>query len=306
MISFRPIVMLSLLASCGPETKSSSTAGSTGTSPATETSTSVGADSTSGEGGATGRPTSDASSTATSAVDPSSTSSTLETVGTISVSGSEALDLPHDCIPWIADSCPSGMKCLPTYTPGSGIHSTHCSPVVRDPASLDQECKVLEQKIFGDDTCDEGLICWHLNEDSTGSCFAFCGQNYQCDDPFSTCRVDSSDIVRICEHCNPLLQDCIGDAYGCLPNDLQTGFWCQLVSDGGPTDTPCTAHEQCTEGHFCADEGQVSQCADSRCCAAFCDLSAPQCPNIGESCLPWFTPGSAPPPYDKVGRCGAK
>jgi hypothetical protein len=40
------------------------------------------------------------------------------------------------------------------------------------------------------------------------------------------------------------------------------------------------------------------------CCAPFCDLSSPDCPGVGQTCLPWFEPGMAQPGLENVGVCG--
>lgn len=221
----------------------------------------------------------------------------------LTTESSDFSDLPKDCQPW-NDKCPSGSKCLPVIESGSVV-GTRCAPLVRDPVGVDEPCTVLGQMVAGDDNCERGSICWYLTENWDGQCVDFCDADFGCADPFSTCETDSSAIFRICSHCDPLAVACPkGPAYSCVPNPSDTGFWCQSTNGAGVTGSSCAMHFDCSKGHFCAEKSQVGQCDGVKCCAAFCDLTASDCPNIDDTCIPWFSPGSVPPPYDKVGRCG--
>jgi len=258
--------------------------------------------------GVTGQtPTEIASSTTlgnseTSSARPTSGMGTTQDSTTTTTS--QPPDLPFgECLP-AADNCPEGFKCLPVWT-GSSFSLTRCAPVIPDAAKIDQPCEFIDSTrfYFENDTCERGTVCILPNEQGVGRCVAFCDLELKCADPFSSC-IDIGNDFTWCSHCDPLAQDCV-IPQSCVPSPGSPGFYCNTTNGLG-TGTPCKIYLDCITGSFCAEAGQVSQCnKDEKCCAAYCDLSAPVCPDPGDTCIPWFTPGTVPPPYNKVGRCGA-
>ena len=108
------------------------------------------------------------------------------------------------------------------------------------------------------------------------------------------------------EACDPLLQSC-GDGEGCY--DAGSGFGCQVDESGagGLHGDECLAANECAPGSVCVVAAAVGACdaGVATCCAALCDLSAPECPGISPVCNAWFTPGSAPIGLEDVGVCSA-
>lgn len=108
------------------------------------------------------------------------------------------------------------------------------------------------------------------------------------------------------EECDPLVQNC-GRGEGCYADG--EAFGCQEDASGasGSQADECAAENDCDLGFQCLNADVVGSCGGGAagCCSAFCDLSAPECPNSSPTCTPWYDPGPPPPGLEDVGVCVA-
>jgi hypothetical protein len=201
-----------------------------------------------------------------------------------------------ECDPWMQD-CPEGEKCMPYSDDGVTVIGDQCVPIVGN-GQLGDPC-VSDGIVEGTDDCGEGLMCWP-NDGSEASCHSFCTM---ADNP--TCEMGTSCVVYyefyapLCvPSCDPLLQDCEagsachwgGDVFECMPEtaNLQLGEACGGV-------------DECGAGLTCIDAAVLPDCAGASCCAAYCDVMAPDCQQMGTECVQYFDP--SPPAYENVGVC---
>lgn len=101
--------------------------------------------------------------------------------------------------------------------------------------------------------------------------------------------------------CDPLAPSCSGSTR-CVPNN--GSFVCTEVppeTNEASVGEPCSGVLDCAEGSVCAAVGVPGCDAGGSCCAAVCDLEAPQCPG-GTTCTP-YAPGGSTLCYDHVGVC---
>ncbi len=212
-----------------------------------------------------------------------------------------------ECDPWAQD-CPAGQKCSAFADDGSTAwNSTKCVDVIGDPDLPGDACTVEGSGVSGIDSCDVGVMCWDVDPNTNqGVCVALCTGTAEaavCEAGFS-CAI-ANDVLNLClPDCDPLAQDCPGDDL-CLPSDDH--FLCVLDAGGeeGQAFDPCEFGNVCDKGLYCFDTEYASECDPSAdgCCLPFCDLSAPECPGVGQECQAWF-PGAAPPGLENVGFCG--
>jgi hypothetical protein len=47
----------------------------------------------------------------------------------------------------------------------------------------------------------------------------------------------------------------------------------------------------------------MPNCDGASCCASYCSLDAPVCPQMGTACVAFFDPDTAPDGYEDVGIC---
>lgn len=138
-----------------------------------------------------------------------------------------------------------------------------------------------------------------------GMCTPYCssGDDITCEDPAQTCFEGNDGWVPLClSSCSPLLGDCpLGE--GCYPG---TGDDFVCIPQSQPLYTDLTTlHPACPPGSFMADEEQLGSCLDEgSCCAAFCDLAAPDCAG-GSVRVPFFDDlDGVDPAEHTVGFCG--
>jgi len=201
---------------------------------------------------------------------------------------------PAYCNYW-SELCPEGTKC----TFDGELYKSHCVEIVRRPLQEGEACEVEEW--LDDDMCDDNLLCWE------GTCVPFCSfdvddASFSCD-PEYICTFCQECALGICTPgCDPLINDCPGDDL-CLFAD--NSFICVLDASGedGAYGDPCEYANACDPGLFCADAELVPECMAAGCCAPFCALSDPVCPDEALVCTPWFEEGEAPPKYQDVGVC---
>ena len=298
-ISAALAVSVLLLVGCSGDDK-----GTTATaSAATGTSSSASGSSTSGSTSGTSGSTSTTSSTTSGSTSAASSSDSC------SIFGCETDAIPCCCDLYTQD-CPDGEKCSAWSNDGSTWNDKKCVPVVPDPKQVGEACTA-EYPTSGLDDCDEGLMCWDVDENHIGYCIEFCKGSEEapsCADPTALCVIANDGALPLClPACDPLLQDCPGKGT-CLP--LGDGFFC-AVDDSGPDagadGDPCMTPNACDPGLYCASPDFVPGCMAAGCCASFCDLNQPNtCPlkDQGAECLPFYDMGMAPPGKENLGSCG--
>jgi hypothetical protein len=211
-----------------------------------------------------------------------------------------------------AQDCAPGDKCMPWANDGgSSWNATRCSPVSDMPGQVGESCSVEGSNVSGIDTCDLGLMCWDVDPQTlTGVCEAMCTgspEDPQCQAGYS-CAISGDGVLALClSDCDPIAMDCPGNDQ-CAP--MNDGFACAPAGDEAPPGEPCTLVNECVDGAVCISPDLTPDCAGaSGCCSSFCDLMAPD-PMAGclpgQTCLPWYEPGNAPPEYAHVGACGVE
>ncbi len=209
-------------------------------------------------------------------------------------------DMPSGPIPCdiLAQDCPEGMKCESVDTDGDNSWDSNlCVPVIGDDM-LGEPCTA-ELGATGVDTCAKGYVCWKLDENGEGTCFAHCTGTWE--DPVcegcEECVIFSNGVIAAClPGCDPLAQDCVG-AQVCIGDPGGDGFFCVLDASGGmaPAGTPCEFTNVCNAGTMCANPDAVPHpdCAGSiGCCTPFCDYEQP-----GDTCDALGLPGVECVPY---------
>ena len=206
------------------------------------------------------------------------------------------------CDPFLQD-CPERQKCVPVQSVGDTWDANRCVDVIGD-ASVGEPCQY-GGAVAGWDTCDENSWCWNVewvDGEGWGHCAELCGGN--ANNPLcpagSSCSISCAGTINICiPNCDPLLQDC--DGLGCFW--AGTSFECIFATQDIPTGEPCGYINDCAPGNLCTNADVLPGCEGASCCAAFCDLDAPDCAIEGTECMPFFTEGEAPPGQENVGVC---
>ncbi len=237
--------------------------------------------------------------------DPSGTTSDCEFICDTDMAGDKQCDI------WAQD-CPDGEKCMPYDDQGGGFwNATKCSPIADSPGQPGDECTVEGSAVSGVDDCDEGLLCWFVNEENVGTCLDMCtGVQEAPECPAGqVCDISNDGVLILCLYtCNPIVVDC-PDGQICFPTSTDDGqFICDFDASGeqGVYGDPCEFINVCDPGLFCADASAVPGCVDSAgCCTPFCDTEDPVCPDEGEGvqCVKWHNPGEEPPGLENVGVC---
>lgn len=206
--------------------------------------------------------------------------------------------------------CPEGQKCSAFSEPGTGpFESTRCVPVTGDQAP-GEACSVEGDPEGGVDDCSVGTMCWFVDADAQGTCVALCTGTLDapmCAAADHRCVAHGS-VLRLClGGCDPLVQDCPGDAL-CIP--AGPGFVCDIDGSGaeGQVNDPCELPNACDEGLACLDSMQASSACDPLfigCCEPFCEFPDSACPNPDQGCVQWFDPSKLPDDDPKlaIGVC---
>lgn len=216
---------------------------------------------------------------------------------------------PSACDPWAQD-CPDGEKCVPYKSPnGSTWDANKCVPVVDSPASPGDPCTVMGNQT-GEDNCDATSTCnWVV--DGEGICVEMCTGNANapvCNTPMTSCNIDNDGTRNLCNPlCDPILQDCPDNSrMTCLVANGSDTFNCELGwgEDGLGVGEECFFDNSCLNGNLCIyNADAVPGCTGGGCCAPYCDLTTPQCPDASTECVPFYEDGTAPPMYTHVGVC---
>lgn len=290
----RRALALVLLLACGTDVPGD---GSGSTSAATTTTTP-----TSGTGALT--------SASTSAETGASTTTGADD----SISFLDSADYPHEpwCDPWSQD-CPEGEKCTwyDSGSTGGAWNGTKCVSVMENPAQLDEPC-VADGATSGIDTCDKGMMCWHVDDEGQGYCIGLCHGTSEaplCDQPTAACAMFNDFAVCLAK-CDPLTPDCDPSDL-CIGSSSTDAFVCVLDASGdeGQQHDTCTFANACDPGLFCTAATDAAECDQSvlGCCQPFCDLNDPdadaKCGGVGQVCTPYLADGMAVPGYEHVGHC---
>jgi hypothetical protein len=220
-----------------------------------------------------------------------------------------------ECDQWNQD-CPDGEKCMPYSGDGDNAwESLKCTPVMENANGVGEGCTVEGSGVSGIDSCEKGAMCWNVDpETGMGVCVSMCigtPDQPECADSETSCFNSNDGVLTLClAKCDPLLQDCEGDDL-CIYNPQDSSaFVCVLDASGeeGQEFDVCEYINACDKGFFCANPALAKECdpMSGGCCLAWCDLSVmpAECKGEGQSCLPWFEDGQAPPGLEQVGVCG--
>lgn len=292
------IVLTLTFVGCSGQVQDTGATASTGPDTTTGGGSSVSASSTSL---ATTSAGSSASASATATASPTtgaSTSGAEATSSTCTFVCEDTEGPPPSCDVYAQD-CPDGEKC--TY--GPGLQDTRCVAVVADPGGIGEACTQIE---IGQDTCDVGQICWFVDpETGLGECIGFCHDPDQggCDDPMASCWLGCQTCLGLCfPECDPLGEGC-DPGQLCLPH--YDTYFCAVDASGdaGAYGDPCAFVNSCDPGLLCVDAALVPGCVGDGCCAPYCDVDAPSCPDaeLGVICQPLAD--DPKPGTENVGVC---
>jgi hypothetical protein len=211
---------------------------------------------------------------------------------------------PLSCSPWDQD-CPEGEKCVPYSSTGGDFDANKCVPVLGD-GEPGEPCNYGGTAEATDD-CGADSYCWAAGD--TGICYAFCQDDpdFICENIFHDCMVDEAGVVTLCSaSCDPLLQDCTDPGFACYVSNAEqlVSAICAPTTENIELGDPCDAINDCAAGLACRPADMVPDCAGDSCCASFCDLTMPVCPQPGTECTTLETEGMAPgSPWGDVGLC---
>lgn len=206
--------------------------------------------------------------------------------------------------------CPEGEKCTAWANDGgSSWNDTRCVPVADEPAAPGEACTAEGSGVSGLDNCELGAMCFVVDRDLNGECFAFCTGSItdaSCD-PGHICAIGSGPLTVCIPQCDPFGSDCEDDE-GCYPSS--DGFTCApMVDPEAGHGTPCEFINSCASGYACVGASAFSECSGTGCCSTYCDLSDPRSDAMCEaldplqSCVAWYAQGEAPPEYETIGTC---
>jgi hypothetical protein len=214
-----------------------------------------------------------------------------------------------------AQDCPPGHKCMPYDSDGSGWwDATACFPVHREPVGLGEPCEWEGMPWSGQDDCGFAQVCWSFEDGDGGVCKGLClfedpeePWNPSCEDPAAIPYYGCQECFCTCEtQCDPLIQGCArgqactstGDIFSCVPD---------ASGDMGAYGDECEFINVCDPGLACVPAELVPGCGSvTGCCSPFCDVTEPNaCPGAaeGQTCQPWYEPGTAPRGLENVGVC---
>ncbi len=201
------------------------------------------------------------------------------------------------CDPFQQD-CPVGQKCAAYASSGNTWDANKCVEITGEDGPGD-EC-TYAGVADGSDSCGAGLMCWSVDEEA-GTCIELCkgtAEDPICS-PGASCSISNQGSVVLCSPgCDPLLQTCpSGEA--CYWNG--DSFMCAPTTADIPLGKPCEYLNHCATGLMCFEAAVLPDCGGAMCCAKYCDLNDPVCPQAGTKCEPFFL--AAPPGYESAGAC---
>lgn len=313
-----PLLALLLALACGPQAAMTTDESSSTGEPASGTTTTA---TTTASGPATTSTTTSTGSGATASPTTTEDDADSTTEGAQFIIPPEGCGLASgdelglrcsqvSCSVWDQD-CPSGYKCVPHSADGdNNWESERCVPLHAEPGQPGEPCTVEGSVATGIDTCDLGVMCWDVDEDTLeGTCVAMCEGNARapiCDDPTTACASSNDGVINLClPSCDPLAQECAADE---LCVFVGSNFICapDASGDEGQLFDACEFVNVCDLGLACVDALAASECDPlvAGCCLPYCDLDLPpSCPGAMQQCVPWYEPGEAPPGKEDLGFC---
>lgn len=198
-----------------------------------------------------------------------------------------------ECDPFDQD-CPEGEKCVVYSTRGDAWDDNKCVPVLGEGQPGDP-C-TYSNSFESTDDCGQDSFCFNLIVDEeqqlVGQCKAFCTGNVNdpvCDEG-QFCFL-APGIINLCQPtCDPLAQDCVGEADGCYW--ANGDFICLVTQTSGPGGA-CDQTNECPVGQACLDAYGLPACESSSCCSDFCDVQDPEaCPDEVLECVNFFEQGT--------------
>ncbi len=301
---------------CGPETNNDDSASEgEASSSSSAASSSSSSSSSAGSSGTTAAPATTSGGSSSSGTTESPTASSSATTGVCEFICEEDSPGPTIDCDIFAQDCPEGQKCAAYDSDEDGAwDSTKCVTLTGD-GQLDDPCTA-EPGATGVDDCDAGYMCWNVDEEGMGTCYALCTgspENPMCPEG-GQCAICQTCVIPLCiPDCDPLLQDC-GNGELCVNDPNSGGFVCVLDASEGdaPEGTPCEFVNVCNKGTTCVspDFYPSLECMGwIGCCAPFCDTDNGDADCVGLSvadaeCVAFYGDGEAPPGYENVGVCG--
>ncbi len=302
-----------IILGCGPkgsETSSGETNDATGeTTTTTVGSTSTGSTDTTDtptEASTTSEPTTDPTTT-----DPTTTDPTTTTGPTTSPFIQES-DMPQpmsEC-DYYLEGCEEGEKCN-VFTPEgdtSVLSYLGCFPLDANPKQVGEPCSTGELPNDGIDNCVEAAVCWNVDDEGNGVCYALCyadpdTEEFGCHGEAASCQLCQDCTVGLCApYCDPLDIEACYEGEVCIPHN--DGYICAPdASNGeGVEGAECEYVNVCNPGFACFGGEDLEGCETFGCCTPFCNVNDPDaCPKETESCTSVYNP--PPEGYEHVGVC---
>ena len=208
-----------------------------------------------------------------------------------------------ECDPWQQD-CPEGEKCVPYGSTGGNWDANKCVAILGD-GQPGEACSY-GGTVEATDDCGAESYCWDVIDvdgQDIGTCAAFCQGTPDapvCPEQTS-CLIANGDSITLCiPICDPVMQDC-DPGLACY--FYIDAFNCVWTTQDIPLGEPCSFINDCIGGTGCMPADVVPNCNGAACCASFCSLSQPDCPQMGTECAPFFEEMMAPDEYIDVGIC---
>lgn len=203
-----------------------------------------------------------------------------------------------ECNPWLED-CPQGLKCRPYLIPNIGFEGTKCMPPGDDPIGAPCDGDVLGSF----DTCEQHAVCYNWIAEQEPVCVSLCNAPRNSCPPLTQCLVEQGGIFAYClPGCDPLANHCLEQV--CVPANEPGNWTCVIPTAAGKFGDDCSGAGSCAALHVCAEPNSAMECNPQAngCCTALCDLDNPQCPGVGQVCVPWYA-DEAPPTLADLGVC---
>lgn len=251
-------------------------------------------------------------STSAAPVGSSSTTAAESSTGGCIDEGPTVAPDPNDpetrCL-WDGLDCGCGYRCN-TYTVDENDYTqwfnNGCFPLDPDHVELGDACEFREYPWSGLDNCPAGAQCQDWDRDGFGTCKEFCDgdPDYECSQPGAIPYVACQDCGCICEiSCDPRLDEC-EEGDGCYLGSLIGQCAPDASGDLGAFGDPCEFINACDPGLACIGAKAVPNCeSGSGCCAPYCDIDDPVCPEGTQCQLIWEPGEEATPVLEGLGYC---
>ncbi|MCY1058645.1 hypothetical protein [Nannocystis sp. SCPEA4] len=313
----RPLALLALLTACGPESPKD-TGTSTGDLPGTTTTTAT----TVQEPG----PLTTTTATPTTTLAPTTDPST----GHITTGGGDFIHSPDgggecnapfgeyevrcaQCDPW-SQNCPPGQKCVPARDLDEGPWTrAACVPLHPEPAHPGEPCVAEPTHTRIIDDCDLHSICLGVDPVTLGPvCVPLCGGAPEapvCPAGSACFNSNDGNLIPCLPTCEPLANTC-PEGQLCIPDSFfdPDDLVCLTPGEAALAQQfePCDDLLGCAAGLACADAALAVECDPQQsdgCCLPYCDLDAPACPGVMQTCQPFFGDSPPPPELAHLGQC---